>query len=174
MSDPGKSYHLEIVLSTPDGAEQMRRIMDAFGLDAKLVKRKNHFVTYLKESEKITDFLGVIEAYKALMALENVRIVKNMRNNVNRQVNCETANINKTVSASMRQIEDINYIQDMIGLEKLAVPLQEIARIRLENPEAPLSELGTYLDPPVGKSGVNHRFRKLAELAEKIRSGEIR
>lgn len=103
------------------------------------------------------------------MELENIRIVKEMRNSVNRQVNCETANINKTVSAAVKQMEDIRYIQDTIGLESLPENLQEMARVRLERPEATLKELGEALEPPVGKSGVNHRLRKLSLMAEDLR-----
>jgi DNA-binding protein WhiA len=104
------------------------------------------------------------------MKLENMRIVKEMRNSVNRRVNCETANITKTVNAATRQIEDIEYIRDHYGLENLPETLRQMAEVRLENPDAPLKELGEYLDPPVGKSGVNHRLRKLSELADRIRT----
>ena len=169
MSDPEKSYHFEIVLATELKAEQMRDILGGFALDAKVVARKNHFVVYIKESERIIRALGVMEAFNALMALENVRIVKDMRNNVNRQVNCETANINKTVAASVRQMEDIEYIRDTVGLESLPTLLQEIAQVRLENPEVSLAELGTLLNTPVGKSGANHRLRKIAQIAEDMR-----
>jgi hypothetical protein len=102
------------------------------------------------------------------MNLENIRILKEMRNSVNRKVNCETANISKTVSAAVKQVEDIERIRDTIGFDALPVSLREIARVRLEYPEAPLKELGTYLDPPVGKSGVNHRLRRLSEIAERL------
>ena len=110
-----------------------------------------------------------MEAHVSLLNMENVRILKEMRNSVNRQVNCETANINKTVSAAVKQVEDINYIKSMRGLDSLPDNLKEIALIRLQYPQAPLKELGTFLEPPVGKSGVNHRLRKLCEMAEEIR-----
>ena len=168
VSDPEKAYHFEIVLTTEERAKQTKEVLDFFGLEAKVAARKNHFLAYIKESEKITDVLGVMEAFNALMALENVRIVKNMRNNVNRKVNCETANINKTVNASVRQIEAIEYIKKTVGLDYLTPALEEIAQVRLENPEAPLSELGTLLSKPVGKSGVNHRLRKIVEIAEEL------
>ena len=115
------------------------------------------------------DLLNVCEAPISLMNLENMRILKEMRNSVNRRVNCETANIAKTVSAASRQIQDIEYIRDYYGLEKLPDNLREMAAVRLENQDAPLKELGELLDPPVGKSGVNHRLRKLSEIAEKLR-----
>lgn len=134
-----------------------------------MVERKKHFVVYIKEGDKIVDTLNIMEAYVALMKLENVRIVKEMRNNVNRQVNCETANINKTVSAAVKQKEDIEYLMNTIGLEALPVQLREIAQLRLENSEASLKELGNMLSSPVGKSGVNHRLRKISILADELR-----
>ena len=169
MSNPNKSYHFEIVCKTGEQAEQLKELMIAFETDAKIVERKGHYVVYLKEGAQIVDMLNVMEAYVSLMNLENVRILKEMRNSVNRQVNCETANINKTVSAAVRQIEDINILQDAIGLDNLPDNLREMAYLRLEYPDAPLKDLGQYLDPPVGKSGVNHRLRKLSELADKYR-----
>lgn len=169
ISDPEKFYHLEIVCTTAQKAEQMRDILNNFELDAKIVERKNHFVVYIKEGDKIVDALNVMEAYKALMNLENVRIMKEMRNNVNRQVNCETANINKTVSAAVKQTEDIQYLSKTMGLEALPPQLREIAYLRLENSDASLKELGSMLSPPVGKSGVNHRLRKISIMAEEMR-----
>ena len=126
-------------------------------------------MVYIKEGSQIVDILNVMEAPVSLMELENIRIVKEMRGSVNRQVNCETANINKTVSAAVKQIEDIRFIQSVAGLSGLPESLQEMARIRLERPEATLKELGEALEPPVGKSGVNHRLRKLSLVAEELR-----
>ncbi len=169
MSDPEKSYHLEFVCSEQHKAEHLREIVNSFGMDAKIVLRKKSYVVYLKEGSQIVDMLNIMEAHVALMNLENVRILKEMRNSVNRQVNCETANINKTVSAAVKQVEDINYIKSVRGLDSLSDNLREIALLRLEYPQAALKELGTYLEPPVGKSGVNHRLRKLCEIAEELR-----
>lgn len=169
MSDPEKSYHFEIVCSSQHKADQMREIMNSFDVDAKIVQRKKNFIVYLKEGAQIVDMLNIMEAHVALMNLENVRILKDMRNSVNRQVNCETANINKTVNAAVKQIEDIHLIQEKLGLDGLTPALREIALLRLEYPEAALKELGTYLEPPMGKSGVNHRLRKLNEIAEDLR-----
>jgi len=169
MSEPSKSYHLEIVCSTEMRAVFVRDMINSFGLDAKIVQRKKTFVVYLKEGSQIVDVLNIMEAHNALMALENVRILKEMRNSVNRQVNCETANINKTVSAAVKQIEDITYIRDTIGLDHLPEGLKDVALTRLAHPDVPLKELGGLLDVPVGKSGVNHRLRKLSEMAEKLR-----
>ena len=169
MSDPSKSYHFEIVCNSPAAAGQIQEIMDGFGLDAKIVQRKKAHVVYLKEGSRIVDVLNVMEAHVALMELENVRILKEMRNTVNRKVNCETANINKTVSAAVKQVEDITYLRDTVGFEHLPDNLVEAAVARLEHPDATLKELGEALDPPVGKSGINHRLRRLSEMAEKVK-----
>ena len=131
-------------------------------------RKKNHIV-YIKEGAQIVDILNVMEAHVALMNFENIRILKDMRNSVNRQVNCETANLNKTVSAAVKQIEDIQYIKATIGFDQLPEGLTEIAVLRLEQPEATLKELGQMLSPSVGKSGVNHRLRKLSLIAEELR-----
>ena len=170
MSDPEKSYHFEIVCATREKAEQIQKIMKCFELDGKIVLRKKSFVVYLKEGSQIADVLNVMEAHVALMEFENVRILKDMRNTVNRKVNCETANINKTVSAAVKQIDDIRYIQETKGPDKLPEGLKDMARTRLTYPEASLKELGSLLTPPVGKSGVNHRLRKLSEMAEELRT----
>ena len=170
MSDPEKSYHFEIVCATREKAEQIQKIMKCFELDGKIVLRKKSFVVYLKEGSQIADVLNVMEAHVALMEFENVRILKDMRNTVNRKVNCETANINKTVSPAVKQIDDIRYIQETKGLDKLPEGLKDMALTRLTYPEASLKELGSLLTPPVGKSGVNHRLRKLSEMAEELRT----
>lgn len=170
MSDPQKSYHFEIVCEAEPKAVQIQKIMQSFRLDAKIVLRKRSYVVYLKEGAQIVDALNVMEAHLALMELENIRILKDMRNTVNRKVNCETANINKTVSAAVKQMEDIKFIQETTGLEKLPDGLKDMALTRLTYPEATLKELGSLLNPPVGKSGVNHRLRKLSEMAEELRA----
>lgn len=170
ISDPNKAYHFEIVCRTMEQAAQLRNTINSFSMDAKIVERKKHYVVYLKEGSQIVDILNVMEAHVALMELENVRILKEMRNSVNRQVNCETANISKTVNAAVKQLEDITFIRDHAGLDSLPDNLREMALLRLEHPEAPLKELGTYLNPPVGKSGVNHRLRKISEIAEEMQT----
>ena len=169
ISAPEKFYHFEIVCPTEPKAEQLKDIIATFDIEAKIVPRKKYYVVYIKEGSQIVDILNVMEAPVSLMELENIRIVKEMRGSVNRQVNCETANINKTVSAAVKQIEDIRFIQSVAGLSGLPESLQEMARIRLERPEATLKELGEALEPPVGKSGVNHRLRKLSLVAEELR-----
>lgn len=169
MTDPNKAYHFEIVCRTPEQASRLQELMKEFETEPKVVERKNYYVVYLKEGSQIVDMLNVMEAYVSLMNLENVRILKEMRNSVNRQVNCETANISKMVNAAVKQIADIELIRDTDGLDSLPQPLREMAMIRLEYPEAPLKDLGKYMDPPVGKSGINHRLRKLAAVADAIR-----
>ncbi|MCI9462722.1 MAG: DNA-binding protein WhiA [Lachnospiraceae bacterium] len=169
MSDPEKSYHLEFVCNSPEQAEQLKDIIQEFQIEAKVIKRKKYYIVYLKEGSGIVDLLNVMGAHVSLMNLENLRIVKEMRNSINRRVNCEAANITKTVNAASKQIEDILLIQKQYGFENLPDNLRQMAEIRLEYPEAPLKELGEYLEPPVGKSGVNHRLRKLSEIAEHMR-----
>ena len=169
MSDPNKSYHFEIVCASEKMARQIQELICGFSMDAKIVQRKKSYVVYLKEGSQIVDILNIMEAHISLMELENVRILKEMRNTVNRKVNCETANINKTVSAAVKQVEDITYLRDTIGFEKMSEGLEEVALARLSHPDATLKELGELLSPPVGKSGVNHRLRKLSEMAEKVR-----
>lgn len=169
ISAPEKFYHFEIVCTTEDKAVQLKNIIQYFNIDAKIVERKKHFVVYIKEGAGIVDILNVMEAHVALMDLENVRILKEMRNSVNRKVNCETANLKKTVSAAVKQIEDIKFIRDKVGLSVLSDNLEEMARLRLDNPDASLKELGEMLTPAVGKSGVNHRLRKICEIADDLR-----
>lgn len=169
ISDPNKSYHFEIVCRSPAQAQQLMEIINSFEMDAKIVARKKYQVVYLKEGAQIVDILNIMEAHVALMNLENVRILKEMRNSVNRKVNCETANISKTVNAAVKQVEDILYIKEKAGFDSLPDNLKEMAELRLEYPDIALKELGTYLNPPVGKSGVNHRLRKISEIAQRLR-----
>ena len=170
ISDPGKNYHMEFVTNNEDFAKSLKDLINKLGFNCKVVSRKNNFVVYLKESEQISDLLSIIGAHNALLSLQNTKIVKAMRNNVNRIVNCETANLSKTVNASVRQIENIKLIQDTIGISSLPENLQEIARIRLECEDMTLKELGEMLEHPIGKSGVNHRLRKIEEIANDLRS----
>ena len=170
ISDPHKFYHFEIVCDNLSKAEQLRDIINSFEVDSKIIQRKKYFVVYIKEGTHIVDVLNIMEAHVSLMQLENVRILKEMRNSVNRQVNCETANLNKTVEASVKQIRDIEYIRDTIGLSALSQGLSDIAYTRLENPDMNLKDLGMLLSPTVGKSGVNHRLRKLSEMTENLRN----
>ena len=173
LSNPNKAYHFEIVVSQEKNGELLCEVMRSFDIDAKMIARKYHHVVYVKEGAQIVDLLNVMEAHVALMEFENVRILKDMRNTINRKVNCEAANINKTVKAASRQVEDILYIRDKVGLATLAEGLEEIALLRIEYPEASLKELGEMFSPPVGKSGVNHRLKKLSEIAEGLRTSSI-
>lgn len=168
MSNPGKSYHFEIVCRSLEQARRLCPQICNFQIAAKIIQRKNRYIVYIKDSEGIVDILNVMEAHKSSMELENVRIIKNMRNSANRQYNCDAANINKMVQAAARQLEDIHLIQEKMGLENLPPALYEMAQIRLAHPEESLQELGSYLNPPVGKSGVNHRLRKLSQIAADI------
>jgi len=172
ISDPEKTYHLEITTHHRKNADEIQWLMSMYQLNAKIINRKGSYVVYLKEGENIVDFLNIIGAHSALLEFENIRILKDMRNNVNRIVNCETANLEKTVNASVRQIDNINLIQKTIGFSKLPVNLREIAELRLEYTDASLKELGEMMTPPLGKSGVNHRLRKLDEIAEKIKMSD--
>ncbi|MDF2951120.1 MAG: hypothetical protein K0S18_703 [Anaerocolumna sp.] len=169
ISDPKKTYHFEIVAPDEPKATQLQLIINSFDVDAKIVTRKKYYVVYIKEGSQIVDLLNVMEAHVALMNLENVRILKEMRNSINRQVNCEAANINKTVMAATKQIDDILYIKEQTGLSELSEGMEEIANLRIDYPEASLKELGALLDPPIGKSGVNHRLRKLSIIADNLR-----
>ncbi|WP_022766689.1 DNA-binding protein WhiA [Butyrivibrio sp. XPD2006] len=170
ISDPNKGYHLEYVCSSPELAQQLAEMTLSFDIEARTVQRKKYYVLYIKEGSGIVDLLNIMEAPISLMNLENLRILKEMRNSINRKVNCEVANITKTVNAATKQVEDITYIRDHYGFNKLQEGLREMAEVRLEHPDATLLELGKFLDPPVGKSGVNHRLRKLSELADKLRT----
>lgn len=173
LCDPEKTYHLEFVTSSFAYGEQLMELINSFDMDAKIVKRKEHYIVYLKEGEQIVDLLNIMEAHVALLDLENIRILKGMRNNVNRIVNCETANLNKTVTAAVKQLEDIEYIKRIIGVSQLPPALAAIANLRLRFPDLSLKELGQMLDPPVGKSGVNHRLRKISDIADTLREEKV-
>jgi DNA-binding protein WhiA len=169
ISDPEKTYHFEIVAATESKAMQLQEIIGSFDIEAKIILRKKYYVVYVKDGSQIVDLLNIMEAHVSLMNLENVRILKEMRNSINRQVNCETANINKTVAAAAKQVEDILYIKETVGFSELSEGLEDIASLRIQYPESSLKELGEMLSPPIGKSGVNHRLRKLSLVADNLR-----
>lgn len=173
LSDPEKGYHAEMVTHQQSFAEALAELLGHYGLSGKVIERKSQFVVYLKEGDQIVDLLNVIGAHSTLLEFENVRIIKQMRNDVNRLVNCETANMNKTIDASYRQVEDIKLISEKVGLNYLPDNLRALAELRLEHTEISLKEIGEMLEPPVGKSGVNHRFRKIEQIAADLR-GESR
>jgi DNA-binding protein WhiA len=161
------AYHLEIFSLYEEHAQSLTELMNGYQLNAKFIERKRGYITYLKEAEKIAEFLSLIGGYQALLKFEDIRIVRDMRNSVNRLVNCETANLNKTISAAMRQVENIQFIDEEIGLDELP------ERLRVEHQDVSLKELGEMMSTGViSKSGVNHRLRKLDKIADKLRSGE--
>ncbi|MGB9804650.1 DNA-binding protein WhiA, partial [Desulfofundulus sp.] len=169
VNNPEGTYHLEIITGNAEHARALGRLMGEFGLEARVSVRKNWHVVYLKDSDQIVALLNVMGAHAALLDFENVRIYKDVRNQVNRLVNCETANLNKVVEAALRQVEDIRFIAGTLGLEKLPPALRQVAEARLQYPDASLRELGEVLEPRVGKSGVNHRLRRLSEIAARLR-----
>lgn len=169
ISDPEKAYHFEVVFSDRAKAEQLKNIINTFSVDAKVILRKRYYVVYVKEGSQISDLLNIMGAHVSLMEFENVRIVKEMRNSINRQVNCETANISKTVQAAAKQIDDIIYIKDNLGFDRLEEGLEEVARLRIDYPEATLKELGEMMSKPLGKSGVNHRLKRIGRIADELR-----
>src|SRR5690625_4465764 len=165
------SYHLEIFNFSKTHNNALKKLMNSFTLHARQIKRRNGYIVYLKEAEKITEFLNIIGAYNALFKFEDVRIVRDMRNSVNRLVNCETANLNKTIRASVRQVESIKLISEAVGLENIPYRLREIAELRLQYPEVTLKELGELLPSgKLSKSGVNHRLKQIEKIAEEIRN----
>jgi len=173
VNSPSGTYHLEVITGVERLAQDISRMMKKFCLKARVSRRKNWYVVYLKESEQIVNFLSIIGAHSARLKFENTRIYKNMRNQVNRLVNCETANLNKTVDAALRQVDNIVLIRDTVGLSHISESLREAAELRLKYPDASLRELGDMMRPRLGKSGVNHRLRKLEDIAEKVRSGKL-
>lgn len=169
VNSPQGNYHLEIISNNEGHALDICKLLRKFKLDAKVSARKNWHVVYLKDSGQIIGCLNIIGAHNALLDYENKRIFKDMRNQVNRLVNCETANLNKTVDAAVRQLENIKDIANKLGLEKLPYNLRQLAEARLNNPDASLRELGDMMEPRVGKSGISHRLKKIEELADKIK-----
>ena len=169
VTDPNKQYHLEIIFQEKSNAEYILNICKMYGVNLKILESNNIYLLYIKESEEISKFLALIGSNNGVMRFEDVRIMKEMKNNVNRLVNCETANINKIVNASVNQINDINLIKKLKKFEELPDYLKEIAIIRIENPDMSLKDLGAMLDKPIGKSGVNHRLQKIHDFAEELR-----
>ncbi len=173
VSNPEKSYHLEIVCQDERQALFLAELLDSFEIEAKTIVRKKYHVLYVKDGTKIVETLNVMGAHVALMDFENMRILKEMRNSVNRKVNCETANIGKTVNAAQRQIEDIKQLMKTDMYRSLPPALKEMADLRVAYPEATLKELGELSTPTIGKSGVNHRLRKLSKMAGQLKGGEL-
>lgn len=172
LNNPHNKYHLEILFSTKDNAIFILEILKQFNIQAKLLERTKTYSIYIKEAEEISKCLALMGANKAVLEFEEIRVVRETRNNINRLVNCETANLNKTINAAVEQINAIQYIQQQGKFDELSDNLKEIANIRIKNPDANLVELGQMLDNPIGKSGVNHRLKKICEIAELLKNNE--
>ncbi|MBO5479394.1 MAG: DNA-binding protein WhiA [Clostridia bacterium] len=169
LNNPNSKYHLEILLSTSENASFILEVLKAFGIEVKILARKNSTSIYIKEAEEISKLLALIGAGKSVLNFEEIRVVRDTRNNINRLVNCETANLNKTINASVEQIKQIKYLKEKRKFDALPDTLKEIANLRQKNPDASLVELGAMLENPIGKSGVNHRLKKICEIAEEVR-----
>lgn len=169
LNNPNNKYHLEILFSTDENAKYILEVLKAFSVEVKLLTRKNSTSIYIKEAEEISKLLALIGAGKSVLNFEEIRVMRDTRNNINRLVNCETANLNKTINASVEQIKQIKYLKEKRKFEALPDTLKEIANLRQKNPDASLIELGNMLENPIGKSGVNHRLKKICEIAEELR-----
>ena len=169
VNDPEKSYLMEFVFPEVGKATEMKELIDSLGFTSRVIERKDSFVTYVQDADAISDLLGMMGAHRSLLEYENMRILKEMRGNVQRKVNCETANLQKTVTASVRQIDDIEYIEENLGFDRLSPELSETAELRLAMPDATLSELAAASVPPQGRSCINHRLRKLSKIASELR-----
>ncbi len=169
VNDPEKNYHLEIVFSKGKYADDLMRICEEFGVKFKEIRINERYQLYLKESEEISKFLALIGSSKAVLKFEDVRIMKERKNKINRKVNCETANLNKTIEAALKQIDDINLIKKRKKFDQLPQELKEMANLRLENPDLSLKDLSQLVQPPIGKSGVNRRLKKIEEFAEDLK-----
>ena len=165
INDPNKEYHLEILFKSKKKANELKEIIVNFGIDIKLTKKGTDHMLYLKDGEEISSFLALMGAAKAVLKFEEIRVIKDTRNNINRLVNCETANLNKTINAAVKQIEDIKKLKKNKKFESLPENLKEVANLRLENPDSTYEELGKMLSKPIGKSGVSHRLEKISKLA---------
>lgn len=168
MNDPNKKYHLQIMFKEKAKAEEMQTLLNNFNIHAKIIKKEKDYMLYLKDGEEISEFLALVGANKSVIKFEEVRVIKETRNDINRLVNCETANLNKTINAAVKQIEDIKLIKTKGKFAALPENLQEIADLRIKNPDLSLVELGKLLKEPIGKSGVNHRLKKISTIAEEL------
>lgn len=169
MNNPNKKYHLQIMFKTKKKALEMQILLENFNIHARIIKKEKEYMLYLKDGEEISEFLALIGANTSVIKFEEIRVIKETRNDINRLVNCETANLNKTINAAVKQIEDIKLIKKKRKFSSLPENLQEIANLRIENPDISLVELGKLLKEPIGKSGVNHRLKKLSAIAEDLR-----
>ena len=169
INDPNKEYHLEILFKSKEKANKIKEITNSFGINMKLTNKSKSYMLYLKEGEDISSFLALIGANKAVIKFEEIRVLKETRNNINRLVNCETANLSKTINAATAQIEDIKWLKKNKKFDDLPLSLQEIANLRVDNPDLSYEELGKLLLKPIGKSGVSHRLEKIRKKADELR-----
>lgn len=169
VTNPEKSYHLEFIGKTKEFAEDIKEKLVKKSLNAKTTMRKSHYIIYLKEAEQISDFMALIGANQSLLNLENIRIVKELRNNVNRVVNCETANISKIITASMKQIEDIEFLIDIGKFSELSSDIREVGQLRLENDDSSLQDISDLTNGKYSRSGINYRLKKISKMAQKLR-----
>lgn len=165
VNNPENKYHLEMILSTEFNCNLIKNILEIFTIQTKILKRKKGYSVYIKDGEAISNFLALIGANSGVLKFEEIRVMRDMKNNINRKVNCETANLSKTVNAAVKQIEAIKKLQKSGEFKNLSDSLKEVALLRLENPDVSLTELGQMLNKPIGKSGVNHRLNKIVELS---------
>ena len=172
INNPDKENHLEILLKNENSINEISEILSIFNINIKLIIRNGKYAVYIKDGDMISKFLALIGAKKSVLDFEEIRVMKEMKNSVNRLVNCETANLNKVINVSVLQINDIKYIISKNKFNLLPKNLQEIALIRLKNEHSTLTEIGKMLENPIGKSGVNYRFKKISEFAEKLREEE--
>jgi DNA-binding protein WhiA len=170
VSDPRKPYHLEFVTTRKKQANFLAKLINGFGLKSKVTQRKNNYIVYLKDGDQIADLLGIMGAHNSLLKFEDIRVIKQVRNNVNRVVNCETANLNKTIDAAVRQIESIKYLKKNKIFDELPENLKVIAELRLRDPHLSLKELGEMMDPPLGKSGASYRLKRIDNIVKEIKA----
>jgi len=173
INNPKNTYHLEITFSSGKNANIVLAILNKYEIQFKNIEKKNGYALYTKDGDEISKFLALIGANSSVLKFEEVRVYRDIRNNVNRKVNCETANLNKTLNAALKQIENIKYLKQIGQFDKMPEQLQEIANLRLENPEASLVEIGQMLSKPIGKSGVNHRFYNIEQFVSKFRQWQL-
>lgn len=169
INNPEKKYHLEIFLKNLETAKYIIEILRKYSIDVKILERSKKYAIYTKEGEEISKFLALMGASASVLKFEEIRVYRDIKNNINRKVNCETANLNKIVNSSVKQINDIKYIKERGKFNELSEQLKEIAIVRIENPDMSLEELGKLLKKPIGKSGVNHRLRKIQKIVEELK-----
>ncbi|MCQ2464912.1 MAG: DNA-binding protein WhiA [Oscillospiraceae bacterium] len=169
VNNPENGYHLEFAINSEQLCSELSALLSSFDLNAKSMVRKNNHILYIKESENIEEILTFMGAQNSTLEIMNIKILRDVRNRVNRVRNCDIANLNKTSAASVSQLQDIRLIESTVGLDSLPATLREIALVRLDNPEFSLNDLGEVLDPPIGRSGVNHRLKRIRQIADQLR-----